>query len=113
MDEIAAPFGMASLVAARALGAAFRGGHVGRRFGADLRDQRQGDALLARDVVKRFAALLVAAALCWAPSARAENPADADMAKKRAAEIGLAPGMTLDSSTASLAKGLLPPEVLQ
>jgi len=63
--------------------------------------------------VKRFAALLVAAALCWAPSARAENPADADMAKKRAAEIGLAPGMTLDSSTASLAKGLLPPEVLQ
>src|SRR5258705_5236253 len=37
---------------------------------------------------------------------------DADMAKKKAAEVGLQPGMTLDPSTAALAKGLLPPEIL-
>ena len=38
---------------------------------------------------------------------------DAEMAKKRAAEVGLQPGMTLDPSTAALAKGLLPPEILK
>jgi len=38
---------------------------------------------------------------------------DAKMAKKRAAEVGLQPGMTLDQSTASLAKGLMPAEILR
>ena len=37
---------------------------------------------------------------------------DAEMEKKKAAEVGLQPGMMLDQSTASLAKGLLPPELL-
>ncbi|MGH2670439.1 MAG: hypothetical protein ACRDH5_15215, partial [bacterium] len=34
-----------------------------------------------------------------------------EMEKKRAAEIGLAPGMVLDQTTAHLAKDLLPPEI--
>ena len=38
---------------------------------------------------------------------------DDEMAKKRAAEVGLQPGMMLDQSTAVLAKGLLPPEILK
>ncbi|MGH7822737.1 MAG: hypothetical protein ACREQ9_23515, partial [Candidatus Binatia bacterium] len=40
-------------------------------------------------------------------------PAGADeMAEKRAAEIGLQPGSTLNAGNASLAEGLLPPEIL-
>ena len=38
---------------------------------------------------------------------------DAEMAKKRASEVGLQPGIVLDSSNAGLAKGLLPPEILK
>ena len=57
------------------------------------------------------------AALCavlgTAPVALAQSASDAEIAKKRAAEIGLAPGMTLDASTAWLAKGLLPAEILK
>ncbi|MGH7897152.1 MAG: outer membrane lipoprotein-sorting protein [Candidatus Binatia bacterium] len=36
-----------------------------------------------------------------------------EIAAKRAQEVGLQPGMMLDQSTASLAKGLMPPEILK
>ena len=38
---------------------------------------------------------------------------DADMDRKRAAEVGLQPGMMLDRTTAQLAADLLPPEILK
>src|SRR5882724_3854891 len=59
----------------------------------------------------RLALLLFVSVFSGMSAAFAED--DAAMAKKKAAEIGLQPGMTLDQSTAGLAKGLLPPELLQ
>lgn len=38
---------------------------------------------------------------------------DAEMERKRAAEVGLQPGMVLDQATAHLAADLLPPEILK
>src|SRR5882724_10207775 len=58
----------------------------------------------------RLALLLFVSVFSGMSAAFAED--DAAMAKKKAAEIGLQPGMTLDQSTAALAKGLLPPELL-
>jgi len=55
--------------------------------------------------------LSLALGLSLVPVARAD-PA-ADMAQKRAAEVGLQPGQFLDQSTAAQAKGLLPPEILK
>ncbi len=57
--------------------------------------------------------VILAIAIGFATSTGAARADDAEMAKKRAAEIGLAPGMVLDQSTAALAKGLLPPEILK
>lgn len=57
-----------------------------------------------------IAVATAAGTLAWfSLCARAD---DAEMQQKRAAEAGLQPGMTLDASTASLAKGLMPDEVL-
>ncbi|MGH7856790.1 MAG: DUF1329 domain-containing protein, partial [Candidatus Binatia bacterium] len=39
--------------------------------------------------------------------------ADSEMEKKRAAEVGLQPGATLNKETASLAEGLMPAEILE
>ncbi len=49
--------------------------------------------------------------LCLAVTAVAQGATE--MERKRAEEIGLAPGVVLQASTASLAKGLLPPEILK
>jgi hypothetical protein len=58
-------------------------------------------------------ALLLGIALSFAPtSAGGQGGVEEEMAKKRAAEVGLQPGMMLDQSTAALAKGLMPPEIL-
>ncbi len=63
---------------------------------------------------RRRALLPIVAILALvAPSVLPSFADDAEMAKKRAAEVGLQPGMTLDQSTAALAKGLIPPEILK
>src|SRR5882724_2878407 len=59
----------------------------------------------------RLALLLFVSVFSGMSAAFAED--DAAMAKKKAAEVGLQPGMTLDQSTAALAKGLMPPEILK
>ena len=56
-------------------------------------------------------ALVIAVGLS-APVAAAEPSANAEMERKRSEEVGLEPGMTLDASTAHLAKGMLPDEIL-
>ena len=62
--------------------------------------------------MRRTRSLILAVMVCLAVCVRARG-ADDEMAKKRAAEIGLQPGMMLDQSTAGLAKGLVPPEILK
>src|SRR2546430_12938184 len=116
MDEIIAAFRLAPLVAAGPQRAALRRRDARRRFRLDVRDQRQGDAFLAgRDVtglVRAAVHVVLGLALLLSSGAPAFAE-DAEMAKKRAAEVGLQPGMTLDQSTAALAKGLMPPEILK
>ena len=63
--------------------------------------------------LKRSAFSVVVGLTLVLASAAAALADDAEMAKKRAAEVGLQPGMMLDQSNAALAKGLMPPEILK
>lgn len=56
---------------------------------------------------------LLLSALAIAGLAAVAEASDAEMEEKKQAEIGLQPGMTLDESTAHLAEGLMPEEILE
>ncbi len=56
--------------------------------------------------------ILMLVGFCWTSAVRAETAAP-ELAQRRATEIGIGPGVMLDSSTAHLARGLLPPEILR
>ena len=68
---------------------------------------------MERAVVGKVMLCLISLAIpCCAASAWAQGEAG-EMEKRRAAEMGLQPGMVLDRTTAALAKDLLPEELLR
>ena len=115
MGEIAASRGVEARMDPWPQRVAVRRGNARRRIRSDVRRERQGNALFAGGdagaLMRRFA-LAVALSLPFVGVGVALTD-DAEMAKKRASEVGLQPGMVLDSSNAGLAKGLLPPEILK